>query len=158
MTNGSDEVHLGDPVEYRPDRRYAWVAVILAMTLAVMSVATTLISRADANQRIDELDANRRIDELEANHRIDELETALSCRAESNATLQATGADAEAEAAELLIETAEQFDHVLRDEPTDPEALRKQIRETRSAADIHLVAVVQYTDAVKKCGNPDEGD
>ena len=129
------------------DRRLAWWTVLLAMAMAVLAAASSVLFA------IHGLEERERFE-----HQVDELETSLAaaqganqCRAEAYTDLQNAINAAQGFGLDVLIETADQFNKVLRRQETAPFRLQQRVQWARDALDDARGAVITYQLTVEEC-------
>ena len=133
--------------EPAPDRRLAWVATLLAMVLATISVIALLIVNVGRERDKDENRA--KIEQLSEELR--NAKATLTCRDELEASVTLADQVAMTAHIELIIELAVQFNVVLSDQVPDRAQLQEQIDMTRAAVEHAHETAVEARAEMENC-------
>lgn len=117
------------------------------MALAVLATAATVLfalnglkERAEFEDRVDDLEVA-----------LDSAQGAQECRAAAYAELQNAINAAQGFGLDVLIETADQFNKVLRREATDPFRLQQRVVWARDSLEDARAAVITYQLTIEGC-------
>lgn len=146
-------LHVSEVLPERPEW-YRWVlmSLLLAMVSVVLSLlvtfAVTGLGLRDRQAADSQVEALR--------DRALAAEARLDCHLAAGSDLAAARNNAQRAEVELLIETAEQFDLVLRDQTPSPEVLRTRIFNAREALEEAGRLASSYNQTVTQCYDQQE--